>query len=502
MAVWRWGESEPDRILDRGGIEGDVAVAACASRGGGRVVILNERSEVVVWELANDKPPLLLGTVLPAAQHWDPGQASVMYDDSGMEYVVAVAVARGQPANRGPRYHAVRWAFSGGDRREVSEVSRNEGPLSGPPGAPWEFLFKSSGDASFRLPASWIEELTGKAFTPRFNPWDEPRLAHVCSTHEDTAFGAPVILVQSSRRVESTTRLPFGFGEYALAFSPDGKLLAASGRRGIVRLWSLDAGRFEKTLRLDDRPPETFGAAAISPTWSPQARIEGWGPHRIAEDIVVLPELALSLLPGLRGAPSSGRDRIAAAPEPTLLGGELLDDAARAARRARTYLVAPFLELDPRTERRFSAAVIFDPHGQVILHARKKGPWTETEKDWAHEGHLGTPAVDTPYGRMGVLLGGDIEAEAKALAAQRVDLALHPLPWPGAAAAEDRLQELARRHGFQIIAAGWHVPPDGGGVRAGTESVIIARDGQVLARSKDGEPGREDAVAALPLPRG
>jgi predicted amidohydrolase len=151
------------------------------------------------------------------------------------------------------------------------------------------------------------------------------------------------------------------------------------------------------------------------------------------------------------------------------------------------YLTVPILEVEKSSGRFFNALCLVDPEGTVLLHYRKRNPWPYAEDGWCSKGDRGLQTVDTPYGRLGLLICYDINFEPDNLHRLGIDTLLYSIAWvddPKSPWFDVRLPRIARNHDFNIIAANWTIPRDYGWSGYG-QSRIIARTGRVLAKAPD-----------------
>lgn len=168
------------------------------------------------------------------------------------------------------------------------------------------------------------------------------------------------------------------------------------------------------------------------------------------------------------------------------------------------YLTAPILEFEPKTGKYYNTLVLIDPEGKVLLHYRKLNPWPYAERSWAATGNLGHAVIDTPYGRMGLLICFDINFEPPNLKKLRVDHLLYSIAWVDEMNSDwfpRKLPRIARRNRLNIIGANWTVPsdlqPDWYGYGY---SRIINRRGKILAKA-DTYRAEQIVYAELPIPR-
>ena len=312
----------------------------------------------------------------------------------------------------------------------------------------------------------------------------------------------------------------FPAGGSAVAFSPDGKRLAAADTRGIIRIWEIATGRLVQTLRLDDRPPNTVLVAAVqchSSFGEPAAnrkkltRLVRRAVSRGAK-IVVLPETAVT---GYLSADLKKTWQVGDRPISAGLEGVDPKDAAETVPGPATqafskladefglYLTVPLLEADRKTGRYYNTSVLLGPDGRMLLHYRKRDPWAWAERGWAAPGDRGNPVVDTPFGRLGLLVCYDIHAQAKVMGELKVDTLLYSIAWvedKGSDWFAKQLPAIARRHGFNVVAANWTVPKDPAPKWHGYgQSRILDAAGKVLAKVTD-DLGEEIIYAELPIP--
>ena len=162
---------------------------------------------------------------------------------------------------------------------------------------------------------------------------------------------------------------------------------------------------------------------------------------------------------------------------------------AKLADELNVYLTVPILEFDPRTGRYINTLVLTGPDGKQLLHYRKLNPWPYAERSWASVGDLGHAVVDTPYGRMGLLICFDINFEPPALKKLQVDHLLYSIAWVDGMNSDwfpKQLPRIARQNRLNIIGSNWTVPPGAKPDWYGYGySRIINRRGTILAKAED-----------------
>jgi predicted amidohydrolase len=164
------------------------------------------------------------------------------------------------------------------------------------------------------------------------------------------------------------------------------------------------------------------------------------------------------------------------------------------------YVTVPLVEVVPE-EKYYNTLVLMGPDGKIALHYRKLNPWPWAERGWATAGDRGHQFLDTPYGRLGLLICYDINFEPPKLKEKHVDHLLYAIAWvdePGSTWFSKSLPEIARKNNLNIIGANWSLP-DLPGWHGYGQSEIIGRDGRVLARAKS-DLGNEIVYADLPVP--
>ena len=227
--------------------------------------------------------------------------------------------------------------------------------------------------------------------------------------------------------------------------------------------------------------------------------------------IVVLPETAISsymshdirltwqvgdraISPGLQGV--SPKEVAETVP------GESTRILGAMAKELGIYLTAPLLEFDAKGNKYFNTVVLLDPKGQIALHYRKLNPWPYAERGWATPGDRGEQFIDTPYGRLGLLICFDINFEPPKLKENRVDHLLYSIAWVDDAKSDwftKQLPEIARKTDVNIIGANWSVPDKPGWYGYG-QTEIIRRSGEIAAKVKN-DLGNEIIYAELAVPK-
>ena len=179
--------------------------------------------------------------------------------------------------------------------------------------------------------------------------------------------------------------------------------------------------------------------------------------------------------------------------------GESTQVFGKLAKELGVYLTVPIIER--AGNKCFNTSVLIAPDGQIALHYRKLNPWPWAEQGWASKGDRGHQVLDTPYGRLGLLICYDINYEPRAMKELNVDHLLYSIAWVDAPRSDwfdRRLPDIARQSNMNIIGANWSVPDTPGWSGYG-QSRIIRRDGTIIARPRS-DIGNEILYADLPVP--
>jgi predicted amidohydrolase len=268
----------------------------------------------------------------------------------------------------------------------------------------------------------------------------------------------------------------------------------------------------------DTPPPDTFRVAAVQ-TFSDMGAPET-NRRRLSDlvteaakqgaKMVVLPETSITgyLTWDLRttwhveGRPiTRGLDGTSPAEAAEPVPGPSTKLFADLAKRLGVYVTVPLLEVDSTERHYYNSVVLVGPQGRILLHYRKLNPWPFAERSWASKGDKGRAVVDTPYGRVALLICYDINFEPPRLKELGVDHLLYPIAWvddEGSDWFSVQLPAIARKNRLNIVGANWSVPPGvsprwhGYGI-----SRIISNEGKILASSRQ-NVGTEILYADLP----
>jgi len=253
-----------------------------------------------------------------------------------------------------------------------------------------------------------------------------------------------------------------------------------------------------------DKVPTTFKVAAVQAVSmmgavrSNRARLQQMV-RKAAENgakVIVLPETAISgyMSSDLRAAwqlenhnVTKGLTGISPEQIAETVPGPSTKAFASLAKELRVYLTVPLLEVDPKSGNCYNTVVLIGPNGKLLLHYRKINPWPFAECGWASKGDRGNVFIDTPCGRMSLLICYDINFEPPNLKKLGVDHLLYPIAWVDSKDStwfEQKLPNIAKENNINIIGANWTIPL---GLKADWHgyghTLILSRDGTTLAKA-------------------
>jgi predicted amidohydrolase len=169
------------------------------------------------------------------------------------------------------------------------------------------------------------------------------------------------------------------------------------------------------------------------------------------------------------------------------------------AKQLEIYLALPLIESDGDTF--YNSQVLLDPKGEIAARHRKHALWPPGDASWASEGKGPAATVDTPYGRLGLMVCYDVHEMPKKLKEAGAEIVLYSVGWYGPS--EIFFTELFPRryvvpNGFSVIAANWsgiEREPEWEGLGC---SCVIDKRGVVLAMAKT-TSGSEIVITDLPV---
>ncbi len=215
--------------------------------------------------------------------------------------------------------------------------------------------------------------------------------------------------------------------------------------------------------------------------------------------IVVLPEAAVS------GYADIDRDVFWTSTDPHEVGflyagpvaegidGESVRFFARIAKECAIYLTVPFVER--AGDRFYNSVALLGPDGAVKIHYRKQHMWTVADPSWMTKGDLATPVIDTPYGRVGVMVCYDVNYLLPEFAEKKADIVLHCVAWFGPWF-DVRFNKRVKDAGVTLVLANWTFP-EARDWRGAGATRVIGRDGTVIAHV---ERDYGDAIVTADIP--
>jgi predicted amidohydrolase/WD40 repeat protein len=513
LALWDVGKSTPRRILPGQGDQPATSIAAAAwSRDGKRLAALTDPIGLLMWD-SNFKPaPVAIPAKSPLNDEklrpsLRPG--GVAFAPDGQSLLTTLAFKRHW--RRAILWRADKGVFTPAETYSSGLVTRDPGAV----------LLLSRRLAAYR----GLYGIAGKGKLAVIDDRDRiehiPPDSHVRISRDGSLLAIGRAGVTDLRDIYGHLLRTFPAGGGAVAFSGDSKRIAAADARGIIRIWDTATSKLIRTLRLDDRKENTVLAAAVqiaSKFGDPNGnrkKIQRAVSRaaRSGAKIVVLPETAITgymtydiktawqvagrkASVGLKGV--DPKDAAETVPGPST------KYFASIARQYGIYLTVPLLEVDRKTGKYYNTSVLLGPDGKILIHYRKRNPWIWAEKGWAEDGDLGNPVVDTPYGRLGLLICFDVHKQFEVMSAKKIDTLLYSIAWVEPEDSDWFSRELPARtgkHRFNVIGANWTVPkelkPDWHGYG---KSLIISSDGKVLSKAIN-DLAEETVYAEISIPQ-
>ncbi len=176
--------------------------------------------------------------------------------------------------------------------------------------------------------------------------------------------------------------------------------------------------------------------------------------------------------------------------------GESVRFFSELARECGIYVTVPFIEL--ASGKLYNTVVLLGPDGKPRIHYRKQHLWTVADPSWVTPGDLGTPVIDTEYGRIGVMICYDVNHLLPEFREKSADIVLHCVAWYGPWF-DGRFNKAVKKAGVTLVLANWTFP-EPRTWRGPGASRIIGSDGAVLAQT-DRDFGDGIVTADLPVRR-
>ena len=222
--------------------------------------------------------------------------------------------------------------------------------------------------------------------------------------------------------------------------------------------------------------------------------------------IIVLPECAVTgyMDPAndikWTSHPSSDTNELDANKFAETVPGSSTEYFGKLSKKLQIYLCISLIEKS--NGKLYNSQVLLDPEGNVCGHHRKTDLWIPGDGLWATEGDLPTKAVETKYGKLGLMICYEYHSLPKILAKQNVNIVLYSVGWY-APNTERWYKEIFPRNtvvpnNFSIIVANWSAEPNSTGWPGHGYSCIIDSSGKVLVMAKETH-GEEIVVSDLSI---
>ena len=152
----------------------------------------------------------------------------------------------------------------------------------------------------------------------------------------------------------------------------------------------------------------------------------------------------------------------------------------------------------------YNSQVLFDPDGAIVAHHRKQERWPPGDGAWCSKGDLPVQVVDSPYGRLGLMICYDFQTMPKALAAKKADIILYSVGWYGPHPDEwfrrKFCAEVVKPYGYHVILANWSGATPYEEWPGKGSSCVLTGDGKVLSMATN-SVGNTIVYANLPVGR-
>jgi predicted amidohydrolase len=130
---------------------------------------------------------------------------------------------------------------------------------------------------------------------------------------------------------------------------------------------------------------------------------------------------------------------------------------AKLARELEIYLCLGMIER--ANGNYYNSQVLFAPDGAIAAHHRKQQRWPPGDGPWCSQGDLPLQVVETPYGRLGLMICYDFQSVPKRLAQKKPDIVLYSVGWYGPHPDEwfkgKFCSEVVKPNGFHVVLANW-----------------------------------------------
>ena len=131
----------------------------------------------------------------------------------------------------------------------------------------------------------------------------------------------------------------------------------------------------------------------------------------------------------------------------------------------------------------YNTQVLLGPDGGIKARHRKQSLWTPGDSRWCTKGDRPVQVVDSPFGRLGLMICYDFHDLPPQLAEKRADIVLYSVGWYGPNEKQWFSKTFPEKavvpHGFDIIVANWAAASPNTTWPGRGHSCIITRKGRV-----------------------
>jgi predicted amidohydrolase len=184
----------------------------------------------------------------------------------------------------------------------------------------------------------------------------------------------------------------------------------------------------------------------------------------------------------------------------TTVPGSITRHFGELAKERKIYVALPLIEV--ADGQYYNALVLMDPNGKLVAHHRKNSLWPPGDAGWVEAGTGQARVVDTPYGRVGLMVCHDLHTMPKALKKAGADLVLYAVGWYGPNVEYWYRERFPRRYvapyNYAVVAANWALPEGENDWGGAGHSCVIDRNGGVLAMART-PLDEEIVIADIPL---
>jgi predicted amidohydrolase len=186
--------------------------------------------------------------------------------------------------------------------------------------------------------------------------------------------------------------------------------------------------------------------------------------------------------------------------------GPSTDRLAKLADELDVYLTVPLLEraeeegADGPKERFYNSVALVGPDGELCASYRKRVLWTIADTYCMTEGPERVCTIDTPYGRLGLMICRDVHKLVRELGEAGTDIILDCVAWYGPNSEgwfEGKLAWMVQDANAYLVLANWTFANDPGWSGYGL-SRVIAPDGKAIAKCKS-DLGYDIVMAEIPV---